>query len=517
MNCRSILLLSVVPVIVFVLALSLRISRGPFYLAENMDPSYMYLFNALRIKDHTTPMHYDNPGTTVQSLGGLIISARSFISGFTDDEARMDVLRNPERNLALFNMVISLLLSAVVLAAGLVTLTTTGSLAPSLALQWGVLVYPTVVSEFSKVAPEPILVIAVLFSAMAARTILFGKPATESNLERLSPVPLLHGASLGFAVATKLTAVPLLLTVWLWKPMKNQISVMAAAVVSFAFFTIPIIPLYPDFFLWIKALATHQGRYGTGTAGIPAAEVLARNCLNLLTNEPALTASVIVLLFLAAHARGRDHAFRRVFLVGIAVILLAVMITAKHPGSHYLVPTLVFCSVITAAAVDHVRRNGTRFHRRVLLALYLFATAWAIWKIPQLFVRAKQYRQDQAVVMAVVKELAPNPVRYYGSSSQEYALAFGQLFCRGFYGKELKSLYPDACFYNDGRYFFSRFDGEVIAADRLPRNGSGDVILVGRTRDDDFPPTETLVITPLFVKEKSAVYRLEGELQKPKL
>ena len=41
-------------------------ARGPSYLWFNMDPSYAYLLNSLRVAEGHSPTHTDHPGTPVQ-------------------------------------------------------------------------------------------------------------------------------------------------------------------------------------------------------------------------------------------------------------------------------------------------------------------------------------------------------------------------------------------------------------------------------------------------------------------
>lgn len=54
------------PLATGLLSLWLRLSAGPFWLGSNLDPSYLYLFNAAYILDGIAPMFTDHPGTTLQ-------------------------------------------------------------------------------------------------------------------------------------------------------------------------------------------------------------------------------------------------------------------------------------------------------------------------------------------------------------------------------------------------------------------------------------------------------------------
>src|SRR5436190_476129 len=57
-------------------------ARGPSYLWFNMDPSYAYLLNSLRVAEGHSPTHTDHPGTPVQVAGaGVILAVHGIAPG----------------------------------------------------------------------------------------------------------------------------------------------------------------------------------------------------------------------------------------------------------------------------------------------------------------------------------------------------------------------------------------------------------------------------------------------------
>ena len=91
--------------------------KGPYYLGENSDPEYVYLFNALNIAQFEAPRHTDHPGTTMQLLGATVIRGSYYFAG--GDNLVEDVLSRPEHYLRLMNIVLILLYSVTLLAVGL--------------------------------------------------------------------------------------------------------------------------------------------------------------------------------------------------------------------------------------------------------------------------------------------------------------------------------------------------------------------------------------------------------------
>ena len=127
------LFLLIIPGIVFFLALLLSDIKGPYYLGQNSDPEYVYLFSALNIATFEAPRHTDHPGTTLQLLGATVIRASYFFTG--RKSLVEDVLSRPEHYLRLMNIVLILLYSITLSAGGLKGFRVSGRLSVALILQ----------------------------------------------------------------------------------------------------------------------------------------------------------------------------------------------------------------------------------------------------------------------------------------------------------------------------------------------------------------------------------------------
>ena len=103
---HTVLFLLVIPGIVFSLSLVFADIKGPYYLAQNSDPEYAYLFNSLNIAKFEAPTHTDHPGTSLQLLGAVVIRASYFFSGKTS--LVEDVLSRPEHYLRIMNILLIL-------------------------------------------------------------------------------------------------------------------------------------------------------------------------------------------------------------------------------------------------------------------------------------------------------------------------------------------------------------------------------------------------------------------------
>jgi hypothetical protein len=68
-----------IPLVVILLLLFGVWLRGPYYLAENQDPAYLYLFNSLNVAHGIAAGHTDHPGAVLQIVGAVFLSLFHFI------------------------------------------------------------------------------------------------------------------------------------------------------------------------------------------------------------------------------------------------------------------------------------------------------------------------------------------------------------------------------------------------------------------------------------------------------
>ena len=72
-RCLVVLALTVLPLAAYLLSSVMLEEKGPYWLAENSDPEYAYLLNALNVLEGRPPEHVDHPGTTLQMFGAVVI------------------------------------------------------------------------------------------------------------------------------------------------------------------------------------------------------------------------------------------------------------------------------------------------------------------------------------------------------------------------------------------------------------------------------------------------------------
>jgi len=485
----------VLPLVFALTALWLARQRGPLWLGQNSDPSYQYLFNSLLILNGQPPCHIDHPGTTVQTLGAVVLSTTT--PGRDRDEQTATLLADPER--ALFRLhAFFLILTALALAvAGLLVLERTGSGAIAWVLQLTPLLQPGTYRATLFVAPEALLVpLTVLFIALLV--------VRESTLE--SPVTtrqetiinIFLGLLAAAGLVTKVTFAPLcILTLLVQRSWRALAWTGGAMLAGTALYLAPIYSQLPRMFRWFTQLATHQGIYGSGAPGFVDVAAYPENVLTLATADRLFVVAILAGWVAAGGAlAGRSGGERprrlvRLVLMVTAVQGLGVLLVAKHPSPHYLLPVTLLSALDVVLLLQLLRQLPPPPRRRALLAgasvALATATALVAGDVVRLGHELQAAREVQLQQTRRADELSADGLRvdYYRSSSLPFALYFGNSSAWRLYGGRLEQLHPRRVFFNISTGWFESFSHRLPPTEVL---GVRKVYLVGNSPIARLPP-----------------------------
>ena len=392
------------------------LERGPYFWNANLDPDYAYLFNGLEIIHRRVPGHVDHPGTPVQVLNGIVIYVMHFFSclGRSCLSTDRSVFTDPEFYLHGINFVLILMIAASVYFFGLRVYRVTGNKVRALTAQFFLLLFPSVLFALPECRPEPLF----LAAAICLMAILFderiqGKAGHKSSLS--------VGALLGFGLATKVVFLPLVLFAFVFKKRSQVASCLGALVLSAIFFTLPIITVYPHVFRWFGSVATHTGIYGGGDVGIPGVVQLWANFVRLTTAEPFFFINLFGLGLILISV----YSSRLVFLC-VAVAAVQALITIKHPGGHYLLPSMPVLVLANIKVLEHFGAKETAkkvFGVLLLVGVLLIGSQlydWRNW--------AQRVRKETEHMTTVLANQPCKVVYYQGGMGKLYALNFGNWF-----------------------------------------------------------------------------------------
>ena len=419
------------------------------------DPDYAYFFNGLEILNLHPPSYYDHPGTPVEMLAALAILVTWLLRLPVDGASILaSATTHPEFYLNFINAVLVTTAAGALLLFGRRCWRATASMPVALTGQFSIFLSFSAMTALNRVTPEPLLVAAsYALAAIAAPILLSHAPADRRTARVL-------GALLGFAIATKYTALPLLAAILflpgrtLWK----QTALFAAG--SFIIFTLPTAHHYPQMAMGLFRFATRQGAYGSGAVGVPGNGVLLEHGIELLRQAPEVF--IFAAIYWIAFAMGPVRA-KRLFGVSALILTLQILMCLKASEARYLTPVVGMIALANAGLVFYAGTRGLRGLAAGLLAAAvasngLSVSAWA---------RNMQIANDNE--QALLRQMTTQGcalVPYYKVQMPAYSLDFGNQFTNNHFGPQLRALYPHVATYDIARKEFSAF-GEQIATDQV--------------------------------------------------
>lgn len=487
---RKYFLFAIIPLLAVVTAFILNHARGPYWLAGNLDPDYVYLLNASNMAQFKQVGHIDHPGTTVQLLGAIVIQVIHLFHNPGNLDLPGDVINRPEYYLHAIQLFITLSNALLLFFLGCFTYKYTGKLILSLWLQSAPFFsFTLLLSGFTRLTPEPLLFSAGLWLIILLVKYIpftnFSTPpeiiqeANERNKTTDLDFKAITWLSLtsGFGMAGKITFAPLLIIpLIIIKKWKKKLFYLAGSITSFILFTLPIMGMYDEFFRWIYNLLVHKQRYGTGEIGMISLAEYLENIKKLLLAHPLFTGGLVfaclAIIFGSLFRKSRTHSFSnpafKLLLALVLAQLFGVFMAAKHPAGHYLAPTLLLNGISLATLYFFLKHlwSLTPWPPKIFLLTFASLVAVSIIllnPITTIYQGVKNLETIQRESLKIFNESKIHytnygKIYYYASSSPQYALKFGNDLSRNTHAAMIDTKYPDSYFYDDLRKKFYRFD-----------------------------------------------------------
>lgn len=463
-------ILLVLPLLLINTGSLLTESKGPYWLAPNQDPEYAYLFNALNVATLTKIGHTDHPGTPVQVIGGIAL--RLLNINASSSTLAEEVIRDPEYYLSILNKIFSFINFNVLLITGVAMYFLTKDIALSLLMQLSPFFYETILDYgLTRVSPEPLLLSVTLLFALFLIMFSFSDIQSTTKAEGIG-IKITHKGFVtifallaGFGVATKLTFLPLLvIPLVLLTSIKSRVQYLFGTLFSFVLFTLPIISQYDYFFIWLYNVFSHTGFYGSGMNTIIDSTLYLTSVKELL--EQNIVYSMIVLSsFIVLAIKPSIYGHKTIFddkkwrlLLGLALShVTSILMVAKHPGQHYLLPSLTLAGFTMVLCILNLRPVLDYYRLPVKSSVIIIS----LMILSVLTVQGQNihnlYRNNTAtkneLFKIYVKDETDYPdyarIYYYRSSSPYYALEFGDLYSYRKYAHVLSKYYNNNVFFYD--------------------------------------------------------------------
>jgi hypothetical protein len=413
--------LLIFPMIMLITGLVMIGYMSPIYSGLqylDYDCAYQYLFNGAALMKGYNPAHTDHPGTPVQILTGLIsIGSWSLarLSGLTTLAFPASIAANPEEYLRVIMTAFLLTNCAAVYWLGAAIARATGFVMAGVACQSGYLLFGALFPRIFHVAPEAILCLAATALMTIMTPVLF---ADRDCSDRRAGAA---GFFIALGVASKVTFFPLLLlTLLLRRPRAILIAISASALYTFLFL-LPIIGQLKRVVGWLFAIATHDGRYGEGAAGVVDWTAIPERAGLIASAEPML---VVAAIAMAATMLFSSSGQRRKAAVIAATLGITILLVLKHYSIHYLMPAVVIAPAVIIWAIGNFSRRQSSYAAAAIIASAIAAVS--IQNMSSAFAneRALRSENEKAINEVIARYQNPVVIGVYRSGYQPFAVLF---------------------------------------------------------------------------------------------
>lgn len=446
--------LLIIPVIYGILAFY-GLYQNKFFFTTYPDSIYIYLINGTNIAAGNFAIgHYDNPGTPVHLLAGLIIYITHLIADHGGNVYK-DVFSNPEFYLSVCVRVMLLLLLASVFITARFVYKHTQNI--TLALLFQIL---PVCSFFTihylllvRICPENLIILCLVYyyAFLFVMSYLRENGSTISNKEHVVFLSFISA----LLITTKMTCLPLLIFPLLYIERLQKKIVFIILTLLFAL--IILLPVWGQFramYHWFTGLAIHSGNYGQGNGGININELFS-NMSALLHHEYFFTIGYFVLsvsTLIGFMKRKWNNYFFKFTLASFIICSSQLILASKQFGYHYLIASQLL--IVPAYISIYKTYSFKLVEKHFLIILFVICASWFSYKtnqslngtkqenyIYQSFISSKKYSEIPKIITT----------GYQGSCFNESALRFGASYGGpSFYYPNyiFKKLYPNSFFYD---------------------------------------------------------------------
>lgn len=492
---RTLILCAVLVILVVAAAWMVGGADGAF----EADPDYTYLLNGLELLTLRSPAYYTHPGTPVEMIAAITIAATWLASSLRHGllDIRDQVLAGPLLYLGWINIVFTAFIAASLAFFACQVRQASGRIFPALVGGLTFFLPLPVFLAFHRVTPEPLLLAGGLVLAGLVAPLVF----SPASLSRRRIIAI--GAIIGFCIAVKVTAAPLLVAILFLRGKAARTTALAAALLTAVVLTLPVASHYLEMALWYVGLFTHQGGYGNGAAGAPGMTELAGDAATLVTAIPEIFVCVAVyLVFILARLRHVPGHSVRALSLCVLLVLITLLAVLKQPEARYTIAAVPFLCLGNAIAAQSFFASKF-WSRLVLVALLTVAGLWfGIARIQHV----QGIQRGNAAVLQLADSSPCLLVPYYGVNTVLNNLYFGDGWTHYIYRDRLARLYPGFVYFNSTSGDFETFSSPMTnAAAHTLFARQQCVTLIGS-------PVERLAGFPIAPKFLSRVARSPGSL-----
>ncbi len=490
------------------------------------DPEYAYLMNGINIGMLKPVGHTDNPGTTVQIYSAVVLRCAYLVQPDKSEGFQKYMLRNADRYIEMERKGLIIVNSIVMLILGIISWILLRNIWLSLLLQIMPFVSANLTEHvFTKVSPEPVLLIAV-----AALVLLVIQYYSQSKRDEKN-YALLFALVIGFGLATKATFLPLILIPLLLLESKMlRKRFLFYFVLFFIIFTLPAVPQYPHMAKWFILLTAHTGTYGQGGLGILNVSQYLNNLLEIGYINPVLSGTLFVSVLIISSMLIKSS-FKNEFKVNLSFRIVTVLAAAQFAGvlmvakhyhaNHYLVPELCMVATNWIFIFLYLKERLPDTYRKVFtfLPALLLLIVIGIVTINRTYLQAanagyilSNQDYDKMAYLIENEYKGYTCAYYYPTSVNPYsALRWGNVYSRFQHTKALKQIYPEGYFFDIRTNQFSLWETPVAVSTMVTISNNKLLIIGGPFDESEIAKIERsgIKLTEVYKGNTQIIFKVE--------
>lgn len=428
------------------------------FFASYPDSIYIYLINGMNIAGGNWEIgHFDNPGTPVHLLGGLIIYIAHLFIG--NGAVYEDVLSNPERYLKIIVEVLLILLVLSTYFAGRLAFKHTQNIRAALLFQLlpACSFFAIMHLLLIRLCPENITVIILVGYYAYLWTLCYRQSINKETLTYTIKHVLLFAFISAFLITSKIVCLPLVIIpfFFLKRVLLNSIYLFFTLIFS-SLLLMPVWGKLPFMYDWFFRLATHSGHYGQGEAGV-SIDMLLQNILKIFEHEAFFTLgyiAIIVFLIVGLVSKKYRSPFYKLLLSFGIICSAQIALASKQYGNHYLLASHL-CIIPALSAIVFLFFEREEIRKKAITFLLTTCFCWFGYKMysnvemsytggKKMFESSLHHKKYDAVPKIIT-------TGYQGSSFVESAIRFGSSYGGANYNKEvdfLRKQFPVSYFFD---------------------------------------------------------------------
>jgi hypothetical protein len=406
--------------------------QGVNFFTTYVDSTYIYLVNGLNIASgHFDLGHYDNPGTTAHWLAGIVFYITHLLVG--NGNIVEDVLNRPEFYLRVAAIVCIVLIVLSTYFAGLLIAKKTGNYITAFFFQLIVVSSYLNVIYMIRASPEYIIIVTLPYYCAFLWMLSYKKSEVPGFTISIKSVLFLAFVTAALVVA-KITCVPFLLVPFFFIDKLKKIILYIISTVVFGLLILyPVWNNFGNMYKWFFGMATHSGIYGSGKEQIIDKAEYIKSLKLIFTNEWFFTIGFIlvsVLVVAGLFTKKWKNSFYKLTLAFWLVIVLQILLAAKHYSAHYLIAAQAV--TIPAVLAGFVALPQFKLNKMAVALMLVLSTGFLLYKLQNYATAFIDGNKQYISSVGAAKQFGNMPkiytTGYTESCFVESALSFGTAY-----------------------------------------------------------------------------------------